>query len=129
MRAGNKTWNSASDFEGLRASLWKLDQGSASGFAIGFLALIATLFSTIGVALSLGVAVVRTQALADLAALSAADTLIGAVAGFPCENAELVIKLNGAQLTTCRIVGLVAQVSVSANLGPFQVSRWAEAGQ
>ena len=129
MRAGQKIRDSALDFESLRTCLWKLEHGSASGFIVGVLAALATLLSSLGTAFSMGIGVIKTQAIADLAALSAADTLIGAVAGFPCENAELVIKVNGAQLTTCRIVGLVAQVSVSTNLGPFQVSRRAEAGQ
>jgi secretion/DNA translocation related TadE-like protein len=128
VRAGHKIRDSASNFKSLRACLWKLEHGSATGYVVGFLAVMATLLSSLGVAFGLGLGVIKTQALADLAALNAADTLMGAVAGFPCENAELVINANGAQLTTCRIVGLVAQVSVSTNLGPFQVSRWAEAG-
>ena len=112
----------------LRLEIWKLETGSASVLIIGMLSSFLMLFASLGVALSFGSSLVKAQLVADLAALSAVDTLHGAVAGYPCENAEMLAILNGASLTTCRIVGLVAQVSTTTSLGPFQISRWAEAG-
>lgn len=112
----------------LRDSLWRLDQGSTTVISIGIVASLSTLFAGLGVALSLATGIVRAQLIADLAALSAADTYVGAIAGYPCEVAESIAIRNGASLTTCRIVGEVAQVSTTTSLGPFQVSRWAEAG-
>ena len=112
----------------LRPEIWRLEQGSATVVTIGILAGVSVLFASLGIALGYGLGLVKTQLVADLAALTAADTLVGAVAGYPCENAEMLARLNGGSLTTCRIVGLVAQVSTTTSLGPFQISRWAEAG-
>ena len=112
----------------LRLEIWRLEKGSSSVAIIGILAAVSVLFASLGTALGFGLGLVKTQLVADLAALTAADTLVGAVAGYPCENAEMLARFNGASLTTCRIVGLVAQVSTATSLGPFQISRWAEAG-
>lgn len=83
--------------------------------------------TALGLAVSLGVMQVKTQLLADTAALTAVDTQIGAVAGYPCENAELIAGTNGAILIECRIVGLGAQIELSQSLGLLEIFGWAEA--
>jgi hypothetical protein len=88
---------------------------------------VSTLFTALGTALALAHFQVKSQLVADVAALTAADTVIGAIAGFPCENAELIAVSDGAFLSSCRIVGLGAVVQTTQNLGFFEVSRWAEA--
>ena len=95
---------------------------------IGIVAVLGVLFLSLTAAISLAQGEVKAQLTADASALIAADTLIGAIAGYPCENAEAMAIRNGARLTTCRIVGLVVEVSTTTSLGPFQVSRWAKAG-
>ena len=112
----------------LHDSLWRLDDGF--GLAISLIAISAlSLMATgLGIGLSLAQAQVKSQLTADAVALTAADTALGAIAGYPCENAELIAKADGAILTSCRIVGLGAVVQTTQNLGFFEVSRWAEAG-
>lgn len=83
--------------------------------------------TALGLAVSLGVMQVKTQLLADTAALTAVDTQIGAVAGYPCENAELIASTNGAILLECRIVGFGAQIELSQSLGSLEIFGWAEA--
>ncbi len=109
-------------------SLWRLDNGFSSAIALALIALISVLTTTLGSALALAEFQVRVQLGADAAALTAADTALGAIAGFPCENAELIADADGAFLTSCRIVGLGAIVQTTQNFGIFEVSRWAEAG-
>lgn len=95
---------------------------------IGIISALIAMVLALGTAFSLALGLVKLQLASDSAALIAADTLVGAVAGYPCENAEALTIRNGASLTTCRIVGLVVEVSTTTSLGPFQVSRWAKAG-
>ena len=127
MREIGKEPTGSADGNQLHDSLWRLDRGFSVAVVIATIALVATLFTAFGTALSLAQFQVRSQLVADAAALTAADTLIGAVAGFPCENAELIATADGAFLSSCRIVGLGVIVKTTQNLGIFEVSRWAEA--
>lgn len=127
MRECQKRAAGSADRDQLHDSLWRLDGGFSVAVVIVLIALIATLFTAIGTAISLAQFQIRAQLVADAAALTAADTLIGAVAGFPCENAELIASADGAFLSSCRIVGLGAVVMTTQNFGLFEVSRWAEA--
>jgi len=89
---------------------------------------LSVVLTALGTALAIGQFQVRLQLTADSAALVAADTMLGAVAGYPCENAETIAGIDGAFLSSCRIVGLGATVKATQNFGIFEVSRWAEAG-
>jgi secretion/DNA translocation related TadE-like protein len=111
----------------LPVSLWRLDQGFSVAVVLVSIAVLSLMLSGLGTAVGIASHQVQTQLAADTAALSAADTLLGAVAGFPCENAELITRSDGASLTSCRIVGHGAIVEVTKNFGIFKVSRWAEA--
>lgn len=91
------------------------------------IATLSLLLTSLGLALGIAQHQVDTQLIADTAALTAADTMLGAIAGFPCENAELITTSDGASLTSCRIVGHGAIVEATKNFGIFEVSRWAEA--
>lgn len=51
-----------------------------------------------------GIATHRAGKAADLAALAAADTARGLVAGDPCGTAERVARDNGARLERCALV-------------------------
>lgn len=70
----------------------------------------------------------RLTGAADAAALAAADAASGAVAGVPCERAEQLARLAGAQLASCEIEGLVATVAVSASFGLLPAVALARAG-
>ena len=112
----------------LHDSLWRLDDGFGLAISLIAISALSLLATGLGIALSLAQAQVKSQLTADAVALTAADTALGAIAGYPCENAELIAKANGAILTSCRIVGLGAVVQTTQNLGLFEVSRRAEAG-
>lgn len=68
------------------------------------------------------------QNAADAAALAAADTASGAARGFPCAAAERAATLNGASVTDCRVVGLIATISVRRDYLGFAIPARARAG-
>ena len=109
-------------------SIWRLDEGFSTALALIVISTLSLLATGLGVAIGMAQFQVKSQLTADSVALTAADTVLGAIAGYPCENAELIAKADGAILTSCRIVGLGAVVQTTQNLGFFEVSRWAEAG-
>ncbi len=55
----------------------------------------------------------RLETAAELAALSAADSLSGFRTGHPCEVAAKVAQLNMVNLVECRIVGFDISIRVS----------------
>ena len=67
-------------------------------------------------------------AAADAAALAAADTASGLVAGHPCETAERVAAANGASLSACEVDGLVATVTVGRGILGLALRESATAG-
>lgn len=127
MRSDNQAGAVKPNGKTVHDSLWRLDSGFASAIALVTITAIAVLLSALGLAVSLGVATVQTQLLADAAALTTVDTMIGAVAGYPCENAELIAGRIGAILIECRIVGLGAQIELSQSVGFFEIFGRAEA--
>lgn len=128
MLRNSKAWTNSAPSQILRHSLRGLDYGSASVMAIGVLGALAVLVGALGFSFTTATKLVNAQLVTDSVALATADTLAGAIAGYPCEVADLVANKNGASLTTCRIVGLVAEISTTTSLGPFQILRWAKAG-
>ena len=109
-------------------SVWRLDHGFSMAVTLIAISILSLLATGLGIALGLAQFQVKSQLTADAVALTAADTALGAISGYPCENAGLIAKADGAILTSCRIVGLGAVVQTTQNLGLFEVSRWAEAG-
>jgi secretion/DNA translocation related TadE-like protein len=104
------------------------DSGSGSLLALAILgaliavtALIVPLFAMLAVAQSV-------QNAADSAALAAADTASGALAGIPCEAAAQAAVANGAWLEACVVDGLIASVTAGRRLGVFDLSSAARAG-
>ncbi|RLQ82613.1 Rv3654c family TadE-like protein [Mycetocola zhadangensis] len=87
------------------------EEGSGSVIAV---ALAASVLVLTGMALPLNQALISRQLVAnaaDAAALAAADTASGLVAGYPCANAAEAARLNGAALGECVIDGLEARVT------------------
>ena len=112
----------------LHDPLWRLEDGFSATLAMAFVAILIAILSALGGAIVLAQQQIRIQLVADTAALVAADTLIGAIAGYPCQNAELIADSDGALLVSCRIVGLVADIELSKSLGPITVLKSAQAG-
>jgi hypothetical protein len=65
---------------------------------------------------------------ADAAALAAADTASGAIAGYPCVAAEAVATLNETAVTHCSVTGLIASVSVRRRVHGVDLAASARAG-
>ncbi|WP_241979227.1 Rv3654c family TadE-like protein [Cryobacterium sinapicolor] len=68
------------------------------------------------------------QGAADAAALAAADTASGAVAGVPCAAAAEAAKLNGASVTVCTVEGLISSVTAMRGYLGFELVAQARAG-
>ncbi|WP_432561546.1 Rv3654c family TadE-like protein [Kineococcus sp. SYSU DK003] len=79
------------------------DEGSGSVLAVG---LCAVLLSGVVLGLGVGSAVVarhRAEAAADLAALAAADVVLGRADGDPCTRARVVLAAHGAGAQGCAV--------------------------
>ena len=104
------------------------EQGSGSLLALaitGAVVAASTLLVSVLSVLAVGQTVRNA---ADAAALAAADTASGAVAGIPCDAAREAANLNDAELDGCALDGLIASVTVSRSVGGFELSSTARAG-
>ena len=100
------------------------EAGAGSVLAVGVMgALVALLLATLPVATLLA-GHQRAANAADAAALAAADTLSGRVAGFPCDTARMVASRNQATLGACTIEGetVVVDAIVETPLGTVTVA-------
>lgn len=91
-----------SDFgKAVRQVSRNVDRGSGSVLALGLIASFLA-YTTLLVNVSQGlVAQARLDAVADSAAMAAADALRGLVAGYPCDVAKQVAH----DITSCRVIG------------------------
>jgi secretion/DNA translocation related TadE-like protein len=92
------------------------DRGSGTIYVLAMTAVVVLLSSA---GLALGQAVVarhRAAAAADLSAISAASRVLNGPMS-ACKAAALVARSQGARLTTCRIDGEVAEVTVEVLSG------------
>lgn len=104
------------------------DSGSGSilGVAIvGALLAVAVLVVPLGAVLATQG---RARSVADAAALAAADSAIGLMAGAPCAAAAEVASAGGADLAGCVVDGVIATVRVSIEVGVWPVAATATAG-
>lgn len=104
------------------------ESGSGSLLAVGVIASVFALTMML-VPLSQALTVKqRVTGAADAAALAAANTVSGAIAGFPCESADVAAQLNGAALRRCELDGSVATVSAGTRYLGFDIVVFARAG-
>lgn len=104
------------------------ERGAGSILAIAVLGATVLLTTLVVSTLAL-LAVGRSVATAaDAAALAAADTASGAIAGYPCPAANAVAALNEAAVTRCAVAGLIASVSVKRTVLGIELSASARAG-
>lgn len=80
------------------------DRGSATVHALTLTMVLGVLLVAVLLLAQAGIATTRAGKAADLAALAAADTARGLVAGDPCATAARVARDNGATLELCRLV-------------------------
>ncbi|WP_424346365.1 Rv3654c family TadE-like protein [Kocuria sp. CH-021] len=79
------------------------DLGSGTVHALTLALVLGVLLLTVLLLAQAGIATHRAGKAADLAALAAADTARGLVAGDPCGTAERVARENGARLEQCKL--------------------------
>ncbi|MFP5348129.1 MAG: Rv3654c family TadE-like protein [Actinomycetes bacterium] len=92
------------------------DHGSGSVLVLAVCAALLIALAAAGVLLAAVVARHHAQSAADLAALAAADALVGRRPGPPCEEAATAAAVNDARLSGCDVsdgVSAVVRVSVT----------------
>ena len=104
-----------------------LDLGSVGLVLAGLIATCSLYLTGLIMAHSWLLLEARAQLVADLAAIAAADTMTGIIAGVPCENAREIAAGNGASLDSCRIVSEVVSIRVGKQDLLFQVFASAKA--
>jgi hypothetical protein len=85
----------------MRQAPRSLELGSGSVLAIGIIAAMLCLVTVFAIPLNRGLEQRRLQVKADNAAVAAADTLRGLVAGSPCD----VARSLSADVTFCEVIG------------------------
>ncbi|WP_440708427.1 Rv3654c family TadE-like protein [Herbiconiux sp. YIM B11900] len=109
-------------------SAWADENGSGSILGVGLVLALAVLVCALA---PLGAALAghqRLQGAADSAALAAADTASGRVAGFPCEAAGEVTASLAGSLVGCVVADGLATVVVSGEVGGIPLTASARAG-
>jgi secretion/DNA translocation related TadE-like protein len=104
------------------------DRGSGSLLAVS---IVAAMLALVSLLLPLSIvlsAKQRAAAVADVAALAAADVAVGALPGVPCDSASSAAKANGALLGDCRVDGAIVTVAVGITILGFDVRARATAG-
>jgi len=104
------------------------ERGSGSVLAVAIGAAVAAV-TALALPLYMGLALKQSvSAAADAAALAAADTVIGIVAGYPCETAARVAAANGSGLAACQVDGFIVTVSATRLIVGVAVTSTATAG-
>lgn len=96
--------------------------------AVGVLAVTATVAAGCALAGAAAIQSARVSAVADTAALAAADAALGFVGGVPCGRAAQVVARSGLALTECEMDGVVVTVVVESTAGVFAVRAHSRAG-
>lgn len=104
------------------------ERGSGTVLAIALIGASLTVTVLVVPVLAVFAARQSVRNAADSAALAAADTASGAVAGIPCDAAAEAADLNGASLTSCALDGPIATVAVARTAWGFDLSARARAG-
>lgn len=96
----------------------RLRDDTGAGAVLALAAIGATLVVALAV-LALGTALTARQRLvaaADAASLAAADTLLGAVAGDPCDRAREVAAAHRVTVADCSLAGAEARITVTTTV-------------
>jgi len=105
-----------------------MDRGAGTVLALGIVASTALVAGMLVPLVGVSVTRHRAATAADAAALAAADALIGATTGDPCERAAEVAAADGASLLRCVPDGLVVTVRVRVDRALLGVEERATAG-
>jgi len=106
-------------------------RGECGAGTILMVGLIATVVALTALVIPLYWALSVKHALAgaaDAAALAAADTTSGLIAGYPCDNAVRLAVANDANLEECTVDGRIVTVTASRRILGILVTTSATAG-
>jgi secretion/DNA translocation related TadE-like protein len=110
------------------AAVVRSDRGAGAVLALAIVAAVVVLgLSGIGLAGGLA-ARQRVIGASDLAALAAADAASGAASGDPCGVAARVATAGGGRLASCRVDGLVVDVTVVGSFSGIPLTAHSRAG-
>ena len=104
------------------------ERGSGTVLAVGILGAVVLVTALLLPLLAVLVVGQTVRAAADAAALAAADTLSGLVAGVPCQAAAEIASLDGASVALCTTVGPIASVTVTREFLGWNLRARARAG-
>ncbi|GHD83143.1 hypothetical protein GCM10007394_21850 [Salinibacterium amurskyense] len=104
------------------------ERGAGTILMVGLIATVVAI-TTVVIPLYWALSVRHALAAAtDAAALAAADTASGLVAGYPCDNAELLARVNDAHIKECTVDGRIVTVTASRRILGILVTTSATAG-
>jgi secretion/DNA translocation related TadE-like protein len=85
-------------------STGRADEGAGTVLVLGLVAVVTVLAAALALLGQAASARHRAEAAADLAALAAADVVLGRAAGEPCTRARRVATAGRARLTACQVL-------------------------
>ena len=104
------------------------DRGAGTILTVGLIAAVVALNASV-IPLYCALSVRHALAgAADAAALAAADTASGLIAGYPCENASRLAVANDAYVEDCTVDGRIVTVTASRRILGILVTTSATAG-
>ena len=104
------------------------DRGAGAVLALAIVAVVVVV-GLAAVVLAGGLAArQRVIGASDLAALAGADAASGAVPGAPCAVAARIASADGARLASCKIDGLVVDVTVLGSFSGIPLTAHSRAG-
>lgn len=104
------------------------DRGAGTILMVGLIATVVALAALV-IPLYWALSVKHSLAgAADAAALAAADTASGLIAGYPCENAARLAAANDADIKECTVDGRIVTVSATRRILGILVTTTATAG-
>jgi len=106
----------------------RAERGAGTIIMLGLVATVVALTALV-IPLYWGLSVRHALAGAtDAAALAAADTASGLIAGYPCGNAERLALANDANIEECTVDGRIVTVTASRRILGILVTTSATAG-
>ena len=104
-----------------------MTRGSATLLGLSLIGLIVSISLAVALVVSAGNEGRKTQHMADLAALAAADVDQGVAPGIACDFARQLVARMGEGRVSCAVMSAVAGVSVTTEWQGFDTTRSARA--
>ena len=98
------------------------DQGSGTFLALATMLLVVGAATPLVISTNQALEAESLATAAELAALSAADSLSGFRTGHPCEVARSIASQNSVVLESCKILGFRIEVQVSKSRSAYSIA-------